>query len=188
MTLYHTVILYARILKCFLAIKSKKISKLIYLFFMATSCSDHDESKVLNFTREWAQTTYLPKWLVSLFCWHWTFTHWRHFYNGSLCQIEFVWLSGGLKRFDCPWHDLCTLYFLFNKLAKLIRCESYYLHKGLLKVFAKLWPRGGKAFTVRGGRQLVTVLVFKWSPSERQVDAKFSPIGQQAATHRYIDY
>ena len=78
-TLYHPIILYARILKCFLAIKSKKISKMICLFFMTTSWGDHDESKVLNFTREWAQTTYLPKWLASLFCWQWTFTHRRHF-------------------------------------------------------------------------------------------------------------
>ena len=52
-------------------------------------------------------------------------------------------------------------------------------------MFAKLWSRGGKEFTVQCGRQVVTALVFKWSPNEKQADAKFSPIGQQAATHRY---
>ena len=124
MTLYHTVILYARILKCFLAIKSKIISKMICLFFMTTSCNDHDESKVLNFTREWAQTTYLPKWLASLFCWQWTFTP-EALFDGYLCQLELTFR--GLKKiwFPMTWvlYSLLSLHFSQKEIGHLSRKE-----------------------------------------------------------------
>ena len=78
----------------------------------------------------------------------------------------------GLKIFDYPWHEFCTLYFLFNKLAKLIRCDSYCLHKGFLsvrKIVAKGWQSvhcsGWSPISHFVGFQVVT----KWKTSRRQI-------------------